>query len=66
MANSEADTERKANIDWLNSDSAVDNEIRYLTEHTDLSPNQARDLINKHGTNRETLLKMAKTMKAEG
>jgi len=61
-----ANTERNANIDWLSSHEAVDDEIRYITEHTDLSPNQARDLIKRHGTDRETLLKIAKTMKAEG
>ncbi|GAB1583922.1 hypothetical protein [Phyllobacterium phragmitis] len=61
-----ANTEHNANIDWLNSHKAADDEIRYLTEHTDLSPNQARDLVEKHGTDRETLLKIAKTMKAEG
>jgi Mg2+ and Co2+ transporter CorA len=60
------EAERGTNITWLNSHRAHDEEIRYLTEHTDLSPNQARDLIKEHGTDREKLLKIAKTMKAEG
>lgn len=40
--------------------------VRYLTENTDLSPRQARELIEKHGNDRAELLKIAKTMKAEG
>jgi hypothetical protein len=40
-------------------------EIRYLAEHTDLSPNQAQDLVKKHGTDRARLLEAAKTIKAE-
>lgn len=40
-------------------------EIRYLAEHTDLSPKQARDLVEKIGTDRAELMKAAKTIKAE-
>lgn len=40
-------------------------EIRYLAEHTDLSPNQARDLVKKHGTDRDELMKAARIIKAE-
>jgi hypothetical protein len=39
--------------------------VRYLTENTDLSPRQARELIEEHGDDREKLLRIAKTMKAE-
>ena len=40
-------------------------EIRYLAEHTDLSPHQARDLVRQIGTDRAKLMKAAKTIKAE-
>lgn len=40
-------------------------EIRYLAEHTDLSPNQARELVRKHGTDRKRLIEAARTIKAE-
>jgi hypothetical protein len=39
--------------------------VRYLTENTDLSPRQARELIEEHGDDREKLLRIAKAMKAE-
>lgn len=39
--------------------------VRYLTENTDLSPKQARELIEEHGNDREKLLQIAKKMKAE-
>ncbi len=39
--------------------------VRELAEQTDLSPLQARDLISKHGRDRERLLKIASLMKAE-
>jgi len=42
-----------------------DDTALYLAEHTDLSPNQARDLIRKHGSDLKTLMDKAKTMKAE-
>ena len=51
---------------WLEPDNAAEVEIRYLAENTDLSPNQAKELVSKHGTDRTKLLEIAKTMKAEG
>jgi hypothetical protein len=43
-----------------------DGDVRYLAEHTDLSPNQARELVRLHGHDRKKLLEAARTMKAEG
>lgn len=40
--------------------------LRYLAEHTDLSPNQARQLVRRFGSDRKALLEAARTMKAEG
>ncbi|OHV87344.1 hypothetical protein [Mesorhizobium sp. ORS 3428] len=42
-----------------------DPDVRFLAENTDLSPKQARELIREHGHDREKLLKIAKTIKAE-
>jgi hypothetical protein len=42
-----------------------DPNVRYLAEHTDLSPKQARELIAEHGNDREKLLRIARTIKAE-
>jgi len=39
--------------------------VRELAEQTDLSPLQARDLIKQHGHDREKLLEIARSMKAE-
>jgi Mg2+ and Co2+ transporter CorA len=52
--------------EWLDPRNKHDAEIRYLVEHTDLSPLQAKDLVTQHGTDRAKLLEIAKTMKAEG
>lgn len=52
--------------EWLDPENREEAEIRYLAEHTDLSPNQARELVRKHGTDRARLLEIARTMKAEG
>jgi hypothetical protein len=52
--------------DWLDADNANETEIRFLVENTDLSPIQAKELVQKHGTNREDLLEIARNMKAEG
>lgn len=52
--------------EWLDPDNAAEAEIRHLVENTDLSPNQAKELVAKHGSDRETLLRLAHTMKAEG
>ncbi|CDX36651.1 conserved hypothetical protein [Mesorhizobium sp. ORS 3359] len=43
-----------------------DPEVRFLAENTDLSPKQARELIREHGHDRDKLLEIARTMKAEG
>ncbi|WP_296744190.1 hypothetical protein [Mesorhizobium sp.] len=42
-----------------------DPDVRFLAENTDLSPNQARELIREHGHDRDRLLEIARTMKAE-
>jgi hypothetical protein len=39
--------------------------VMFLAEHTDLSPNQARDLVDQEGRNLHKLRKIARTMKAE-
>jgi hypothetical protein len=52
--------------DWLDADNANETEVRFLVENTDLSPMQAKELVQKHGTNREELLKIARNIKAEG
>lgn len=43
-----------------------DGDVRYLAENTDLSPNQARELVLRHGRDRKKLMEVARTMKAEG
>ena len=43
-----------------------DPDVRFLAENSDLSPKQARELIGEHGHDRDKLLKIARTMKAEG
>ncbi len=52
---------------WRDVKPAADNDdtALYLAEHTDLSPNQARDLIRKHGSDLKTLMDKAKSIKAE-
>jgi hypothetical protein len=46
---------------------AMDDELAMeLAETTDLSPNQAKALIEEHGRDLGKLQKIAKTMKAEG
>lgn len=40
-------------------------DIRFIAENTDLSPNQARELVRRHGRDRQKLLEAARTMKAE-
>lgn len=51
--------------DWMDPDNAQEVEIRHLVENTDLSPNQAGALVREHGTDRDTLMKIAATIKAE-
>jgi hypothetical protein len=43
----------------------LDDEALHLAETTDLSPNQARELIRRHGNDRKKLMELAKTFKAE-
>lgn len=52
--------------DWLNANDEESRAIRFLVEETDLSPNQAREIVRKHGFNRAELLRIANTRKAEG
>ena len=52
--------------DTLPTPGGDDPEVRFLTENTDLSPKQARELIAEHGHDREKLLEIARTRKAEG
>lgn len=42
-----------------------DPDVRFLAENSDLSPKQARELIREHGHDRDELLRIARTMKAE-
>lgn len=42
-----------------------DPDVRFLAENSDLSPKQARELIRERGHDREELLRIARTMKAE-
>jgi hypothetical protein len=50
---------------WLHPKDKDEVQIRYLVEHTDLSPLQAKELVARHGTDRAKLLEIARTMKAE-
>ncbi|PBC02550.1 hypothetical protein CK220_20810 [Mesorhizobium sp. WSM3860] len=43
-----------------------DPDVRFLAENSDLSPKQALELIREHGHDRNKLLEIARTMKAEG
>lgn len=52
--------------DWTAPSDAHEAEIKHLVENTDLSPLQAKDLVERHGTDRAKLLEIARTMKAEG
>lgn len=42
-----------------------DFEVQHLAETTDLSPNQARELLRKHGDDWRKIEEVAKTYKAE-
>lgn len=48
------------------ADAREDELAVYLAENTDLSPNQARELIRLYGDDREKLLEAARIYKAEG
>lgn len=52
--------------EWTDPTNADEEEIKHLVENTDLSPNQAAELVRQYGPDRETLMKVAATMKAEG
>ncbi|WP_164844713.1 hypothetical protein [Brucella pituitosa] len=43
-----------------------DEDIKFLAENSDISPLQARQLIEHFGRDRQKLLKEAKKFKAEG
>ena len=44
---------------------SLESEVQHLAETTDLSPNQARELIRKHGDDPDKLREQAKNYKAE-
>lgn len=46
-------------------DGVLDEDVKFLAENTDLSPKQAQELIDKHGRDRDRLLELARTIKAE-
>lgn len=52
--------------EWTSPDDEREAAIKYLVKNTDLSPNQAKDLVAMRGTDHEKLMEIAKTMKAEG
>lgn len=52
--------------EWMDPDNQDQAAIKYLVENTDLSPLQAKELVALHGADRDKLLELAKTMKAEG
>lgn len=52
--------------EWLEPSNPEEAEIRHLVENTDLSPEQARELVARHGPDRTKLMEVARTMKAEG
>jgi sRNA-binding protein len=43
-----------------------DDAVQRLAETTDLSPNQARELVRRYGSDRRKLEEAARTFKAEG
>jgi len=51
--------------DTLPTPGGDDPEVRFLAENTDLSPKQARELIARYGHDRDKLLEIAPTRKAE-
>ena len=56
----------KGKDDLPKSESAIENDlVKHLAETTDLSPNQALELIQRHGADRAKLEEIARTMKAE-
>ncbi|NMG38671.1 hypothetical protein GRZ55_05370 [Chelativorans sp. ZYF759] len=62
-----SDDPNTAGQDRPDGDKAMDDELAMrLAEETDLSPNQAKRLIEKHGRDYEKLRELAATFKAEG
>lgn len=45
---------------------SVDKDALHLAETTDVSPRQAKELLEKHGGDRKKAAKEAKNFKAEG
>lgn len=43
-----------------------DEDVRFLSENTDLSPKQARELIEENDRHKNKLLEVARPMQAEG
>jgi hypothetical protein len=52
--------------EWMKPDDDREAALKHLVENTDLSPNQAKSLVQMRGTDRIKLMAIAKTMKAEG
>lgn len=52
--------------EWTDPSDERETIISYLVENSDLSPLQAKDLINKHSTDKGHLIEIARTMNAEG
>lgn len=51
---------------WTNPDDEREAAVKHLVENTDLSPLQAKDVVDQYGTDIGKLMKIADTMKAEG
>jgi len=58
----EPKTERKR---YRRTSKGEDFEVKHLAETTDLSPNQARELLRRHGNDWRKLDEAAKTFKAD-
>lgn len=51
--------------DWTSPDNDREAAIKHLVENSDVSPLQAKELVEKHGTDIDALMEVAKGMKAE-
>jgi hypothetical protein len=60
-----ADYKKSADQHPAGEAAELDDEAVHLAETTDLSPNQARELIRRHGHDHKKLMEVAKTFKAE-
>ena len=56
------DDEPKTDRDRVRVAAALDYEIDYLVVKSGVTREQARELINRHGNDRETLIKHARTL----